>query len=433
MSMKTSKAGRKVAGVALMFVAILILLSSMPSSPTTQNASGVDKAPDWTLKDTDGNNWTLREFEGKKVVLIDFMSLSCHSCEIVEDNLQKVYPDYKDKDVFIISVDVFPDDTEQKLRDHKNKNDIPWSMALDKDDLLTKYGVTEIAKVIIIDKKGYAVYENTGVTSEEELREKLDAALKEELKPIDINPLSLWVLAIFAGVASFFSPCAFPMFPGYMTFYFKKHMEQADKELKVGKAAASGSVTAAGIILVYIIIGAAILLAGTVIVPFISALQLVIGILLLILGALMMTNIQYDGIIAPFRKIGNKLKGKKKDKPGTEKKGDGFYAGLFVYGAGYGGAAAACTLPVFLGVILGGISTGNFFTGILLLMVYTLVAAVLMIVVTVALAVVGHKAVQKIAQYTTAIKKISGLVLLLAGVYLVLFWLISSGHLTLPW
>jgi len=55
-----------------------------------------------------------------------------------------------------------------------------------------------------------------------------------------------------------------------------------------------------------------------------------------------------------------------------------------------------------------------------------------MIIVTVAIAVVGHQAVQKMAKYTNAIKKISGLVLLIAGVYLVLFWLAANRYISIP-
>jgi cytochrome c-type biogenesis protein len=243
-----------------------------------------------------------------------------------------------------------------------------------------------------------------------------------------MNPVSLWVLAIFAGFASFFSPCAFPMFPGYMAYYFKKNIEQQEKKLNVAKAAGSGTVSALGIITVYVIIGGLVIVAGAAILPYVGKLQLIIGIILLFLGALMMTNLQYDKIVSPFRKA---FSGVGKDKDG-KKKDVGFYAGLFIYGAGYGGAAAACTLPVFLAVILAGIATGSLLTGLMLLLVYTFIAALLMVLVTVAIAVVGHQAVQKLAKYTNLIKKISGFVLLIAGVYLVLFWLAANGYADIP-
>jgi len=388
-------------------------------------------APSINVTDTDGKNWTLRQWREKKVVLIDLMAIACESCKVVTQNLKSIYPDYKDR-VAVISIDVW--NTIDKVSDLKKLKDdekIPWPIALDTDKVKTKYNADQIAKVIIVDAYGYVVYMNTGITSKGTLKEKLDKAIAGSLKPMNPNTASLWAMAITAGFASFFSPCAFPMFPGYMAYYFKKNLEQKEKKLNVGKAALSGSVAAMGIIVVYLIIGGLIILVGGAVYPYFSKLQIIIGCILLFLGALMMTNLQYDKVVAPFRRA---FSGVGKGKVGADgKKQDaGFYTGLFIYGAGYGGAASACTLPVFLAVILGGFATGSVLFGLFLLMIYTFIAAVLMIIVTVAIAVVGHQAVQKMAKYTNAIKKISGLVLLIAGVYLVLFWLAANRYISIP-
>jgi cytochrome c-type biogenesis protein len=389
------------------------------------------RAPDFNVTDTDGKNWTLRQWQDKKVVLIDLMAITCESCKVVTQNIKDIYSDYKDR-VFVISIDVWNTiDSVSDLKKFKSDEAIPWPMALDTDKVITKYNGDQIAKVVIVDSYGYVVYMNTGVMDKPVLKDKLDKAIAGSLKPITVNPVSLWAMAITAGFASFFSPCAFPMFPGYMAFYFKKNLEQKEKKLNVGKAAASGTVSALGIIMVYLIIGGLILLVGQAIIPFFSKLQLIIGIILLFLGALMMTSIQYDRIVAPFRKAFGGI-GKGKVNPDGTKKDLGFYSGLFLYGAGYGGAASACTLPVFLAVIIGGFATGSVLFGLFLLLLYTLIAAILMVIVTVAIAVVGHQAVQKLAKYTNAIKKISGLVLLIAGVYLVLFWLAANGYVNIP-
>jgi cytochrome c-type biogenesis protein len=417
----------------LVFIALglLMLQALIPSTHVqiSQNVSATAKAPNWNLTDTDNKTWTLRQFENKKVVVIDLMAITCESCKIVGQNLKSVYKTVDKEKVFFITVDVWNTiDTVDALRKYKKDEGLNWSVALDNDNMLTKYSAQNIAKLVIIDAKGYAVYQNTGVTDEATIRSKINAAIEGSLKPISMNPVSLWVLAIFAGFASFFSPCAFPMFPGYMAYYFKKNIEQQEKKLNVAKAAGSGTVSALGIITVYVIIGGLVIVAGAAILPYVGKLQLIIGIILLFLGALMMTNLQYDKIVSPFRKA---FSGVGKDKDG-KKKDVGFYAGLFIYGAGYGGAAAACTLPVFLAVILAGIATGSLLTGLMLLLVYTFIAALLMVLVTVAIAVVGHQAVQKLAKYTNLIKKISGFVLLIAGVYLVLFWLAANGYADIP-
>ncbi|UCH90080.1 MAG: cytochrome C biogenesis protein, partial [Thermoplasmata archaeon] len=62
---------------------------------------------------------------------------------------------------------------------------------------------------------------------------------------------------------------------------------------------------------------------------------------------------------------------------------------------------------------------------IIVLFLYIISMVVLMIAVTVAIAILGQSAVQKLASYTGAIKKFSGIVLIIVGIYLIVFNLLS--------
>jgi peroxiredoxin len=166
--------------VCILITLIFLLLAGPPSMVTAD-----DKAPDFLLTDTDGNNWTLREFEGNKTVLIDLMAIDCDYCARLERNLKAVYPDYKD-DVFMITVDVWKNsETEQELRDHKEANNVSWPMAMDTDGLKEKFGAGTIPLIVIIDLDGRIVFEHVGVMSEEELRQELDRAIEEPVPIVD--------------------------------------------------------------------------------------------------------------------------------------------------------------------------------------------------------------------------------------------------------
>ena len=166
--------------VCILIGLILLVLAGPPSMVTAD-----DKAPDFFLTDTDGNNWTLREFEGNKTVLIDLMAIDCEYCARLERNLKAVHPDYKD-DVFMITVDVWKNsETEQELRDHKEANNVSWPMAMDTDGLKEKFGAKTIPKIVIIDQNGKTVFEHVGVMSEEELRQELDRAIYEPVPIVD--------------------------------------------------------------------------------------------------------------------------------------------------------------------------------------------------------------------------------------------------------
>jgi cytochrome c-type biogenesis protein len=416
---------RQFAGIALLFAGFLVI--ALASGIGAETA---EFAPDFTVTDTDGETFKLSEFRDKKMVLIDVMYEACENCKIVEKSLKNLYPEWKDK-VEFISIDSV--DNMDIVRNYKKTHNVPWRMAPDDQNImLTKYNINSAPTIIIVDIEGYATFKQSAIVAEQEIENQLELAYKGEAQRITISPVSVYALAIFAGVASFFSPCAFPMFPGYMSFYMNKHMESGEKPTGK-KAAASGSIAALGIIIVYVISGVLILGGASFVTPYIGALQLLVGIILVILGLLMLTEIQYYSIIRPFQNLFAKLKQKKEDEDEEVRKEKGFYAGLFAYGIGYGSAAAGCTLPVFLGVILAAMTSGTLLNGILVLIIYTAVAAALMVVVTVAVAIVGLPALQKLSQRTNAIKKTSGVVLFLAGLYLTFFWAAAHGIQEFMW
>ncbi|UCE73595.1 MAG: redoxin domain-containing protein [Methanomassiliicoccales archaeon] len=432
---KKATSGNKKLTVVLVAIFLILSGAAVILFFLGQESGEIEEAPDFTLADIDGNTFNLTDFRGQ-VVLLDMMSIPCESCKIVEKDLKDIYPEYKDEVVFI-SIDILADDTDEMLRDYRVSHDIEWTIARDTDEIILKYSSEAIPKIVIIDADGYATYEHTGTTDKSELKSELDRAISGEAQAISITEASLFSLAIFAGIASFFSPCAFPMLPGYIAYYLRKDVEAGGK-IPMKRAALSGTISATGIIIVYLIIGIIMVFAGTSIEEYTAFFTLIVGIILIALGVLMFTPLQYWKIVRPFQNLWARLKGlgKKKSKEKEGKETDsittgasepGFYSGLFLYGLGYGAAAAGCTAPLFIAVVLAAMAIGSFLMGILILILYTVTAALLMLAVTMAIAYFGAGAAQKLSKHTEKIKKISGAVLVVVGVYLIWFYLAAAG------
>jgi cytochrome c-type biogenesis protein len=88
---------------------------------------------------------------------------------------------------------------------------------------------------------------------------------------------------------------------------------------------------------------------------------------------------------------------------------------------GYAAAAAGCVAPVIFSAIVAGMAIG-LIGGIINILIYSLTAALLMIVVTVMLAMAGKRYINQLKAYTPVIKKISAAVLIVVGVYLIYFF-----------
>jgi cytochrome c-type biogenesis protein len=408
----------------IMGIVILgILLISM-GAVAAVFSSGNDKAPELEMRDVDGNEIKLSDYEGK-VVFLEFMSIECPTCQKLNKHMNEVYAEYKD-DIVMISVDVEQQETASDLKDYAEEKGSNWIFAIPKDHnvVRTSFFVEQIPKVYIIDKEGYVTYEGVGDISTGELKEKISAAKSGMAPRITIYSQPLIILAFAAGVASFFSPCSFPMLPGYVGYYLGKDeqviQEQDQKKKILKKALPTGIAAAFGILIVYLLLGALIMIIGAPIYPYITILAPIAAIFVIVLGILMLTNYQYYFITDRVNKYVNAVLSriKFKDKTLADRINDNELGGIFAYGMGYGFAAAGCTLPIFLLIITGALSTGGFLSGMLMFLVYGLGAAIFMVAVTLLVATSKDSILNKMKMSTHKIKVISGLFMIVAGIAL---------------
>ena len=188
---------------------------------------GESDAPDFTLKDTEGKTFSLSDYEGEKVVILDFMYTTCEPCErFVKNSLEPYSKIMGNDDVVILSISVFGFDSESELADMAN--DYGWRHAMGdpNGDIEIAYGVEGTPKLFIIDKNGQITYEAGGSptskavpNNREDLELEVNKALTGQGALVKVKESSIYLFAIGAGVMVFFSPCSFPMLPGYMAFY----------------------------------------------------------------------------------------------------------------------------------------------------------------------------------------------------------------------
>ncbi|HEV8049657.1 MAG TPA: cytochrome c biogenesis protein CcdA [Thermoplasmata archaeon] len=421
---------------------VLALLASVlfvGQSAPPASASG-SSAPDFTLNDIYGHPFTLSSYRSSAVVVIEFTSLSCSECQIVEQSMMTLYSTYNDTgktNVQIISVYIEPQfgDSVPALKAYHNKNNITWWMAQDTSSLAVSraYGVSVIPNVVMVDKQGDVVYQQTGAQSTSQLEASISQSLAGKAAPISLVTVSVFSLAMVAGVSTFFSPCAFPMFPGYMSLFLGLNATKTESTPAFGgsykgaarRAALAGSITALGMIVVFLVVGIALIVAASAVSGYIPYLLIVVGVVLVGLGALLLTNLQYWRVVEPLQRLWQRIRGKPANPEvvgaDTPASGGRFYLKLFSYGMGYAAAAAGCVAPVIFSAIIAGLALG-LLGGIINILIYSLTAALLMIVVTVLLAMAGKRFVNQLKAYTPVIKKVSAAVLIIVGVYLVYFY-----------
>jgi cytochrome c-type biogenesis protein len=202
-------------------------------------------------------------------------------------------------------------------------------------------------------------------------------------------------VAFGAGVATFFSPCAYALLPGYVGYYLAASEGGKGRSPLVG-AALRGLAAVVGVIAVFAGIGLAVLVARPVVRPAIGVLEPVVGVALVAFGVAVLADRGPSWHVSlPARRES--------------------VLGFAVFGAVYAVAAAGCVAPFVLAIVAEALtlSAGGAF---LVLAAYTVGFAGLLLSATVAIAVGRDALFGRLANRQTLLHRTAGAALVLAGI-----------------
>ena len=199
--------------------------------------------------------------------------------------------------------------------------------------------------------------------------------------------------AVAAGVATFFSPCAYPLLPGYVGFY----VNQTDAtEASIAGAGARGIAAAVGVLATFGMLAGATVRVGNATLANVTVFEVLIG-GLLVVGGILVAAGRTPSVSVPLPKRRASV------------------LGFGLFGAGYALAGAGCVAPVFLAVIARSIAlpTG---TAALVVLTYAGVVAALMAATTVATGVGLVSNAGRLTAYSGGLKRLAGVVMAVAGI-----------------
>lgn len=241
-----------------------------------------------------------------------------------------------------------------------------------------------------------------------------------------LGDLSLIAFAFSAGAFTFFAPCAYPLLPGYVSYYLGRSTGAAAADGGVGetgrgraaagtaalpatasrliRAAGVGVLVSVGFFAVYAVLAGTVVALGARFLAGISLLELVVGGLLVVMGAGMALGWKPP---TPTVRLPERRRSA---------------AGYVGFGVLYAAAAAGCTAPVFVGVALKALSSGPAMAAATF-GAYASGMAVLMVGVTV-LSALGREALLSVlVRRADLVTRTAGVLLVLAGLVQIYFFL----------
>lgn len=228
---------------------------------------------------------------------------------------------------------------------------------------------------------------------------------------------NLPVLAVMAGVASFFSPCAFPLLPSYLSFYTEvsgdgRRAHRSARALGLGLAAAGGVLTftlvlGATIGLLGVSAGQALSISGPEPSIFVLWFRGLVGVLLVALGLAQWFDVNLKPGLA------DKLAWYTR----PNRQGNGGATTLYLYGFGYTAAGMGCTGPILAGLTIVALATGGFSTAITTFAVFAITMGGLMLLVSGLVATSQDTLIQRLKAGTPRIKQVASVLLVLVGLF----------------
>ncbi len=170
----------RIAAVLLLTFMVLGLLScghEQPAGATQKgSSSALEKAPDFTLKDLDGNPFSLKDTAGK-VVILDFFATWCPPCQAEIPHFQAMYEAFKDDGLVIVGVSL--DQAEPKaIKSFAAKYGVTYPMIMGDQEVIASYGgIRSIPTTFILDRKGRIVSKAIGFRPKEFFEEEIKKLL----------------------------------------------------------------------------------------------------------------------------------------------------------------------------------------------------------------------------------------------------------------
>jgi len=409
---------------------------------------------------TNDTGWFQLSDHPGKVVIIDMMAHDCSNCHDVqnhiEDEMDGWYAQASDRELLIIGYGAWYQESLTYLNMSEGAYTVPrYATGLGSTDaaiingtertdpvrLLTPGGTGAIPVVLVIDHQGYIVGQETTGTptdgwstfdgavatalagSESEIAELRTFGVAQ----VDQSMVGVIFLGAMLSILVYFSPCAFPVLPGFISYYLTLGARE-DELIASGKLRGSmpnslviGTLSAFGMWTFFFLIGALAAIMGDAFASsgIIHDIALGIAALLFILGFFMLTG-GTAHLMGWVQRLVDRYSTTEMDERFTPRRN------MYLYGIGYAAASIDCTAAAVIPFViyLSTISTRAVVFGLGALMLGLLF---LMITVVSMVGLGRQAAINFLRRATEMIKQVGSWMMMFAGLVLMIY--ISSGGL----
>ena len=138
--------------VLIFFVCALVLLSiALLPNNYSNNSSPGDKYEGFTLTDYDGNKHSLSDYTESKAIVIMFIATKCPVSNDYNSRMEKVFNDYKDKEVTFLGINSNKSEDISEIGIHAKDNELTFTILKDEKNIIAdKFEASYTPEILVL-------------------------------------------------------------------------------------------------------------------------------------------------------------------------------------------------------------------------------------------------------------------------------------------
>lgn len=114
------------------------------------------QAPEWTLKDAEGNEVSLSDYRGKPLIL-HFWATWCPYCTKLQPGLESLYQDFQQDGLELLGISFLEDEGAEPQKALESRGHT-FKTVINGDEVAKEYGVKGTPTTFFIDRNGTVIW-----------------------------------------------------------------------------------------------------------------------------------------------------------------------------------------------------------------------------------------------------------------------------------
>jgi peroxiredoxin len=144
--------------ISFLCTIVLLSVALVPNNYLNHYAPG-DKFEGFTLTDYEGNKHSLSDYTESKVIVIMFIATKCPVSNDYNSRMEKVYIDYKNKDVTFLGINSNKTEDILEIRDHAKDNGLTFTILKDEKNIIAdKFDASFTPEIYVLSNEFELLY-----------------------------------------------------------------------------------------------------------------------------------------------------------------------------------------------------------------------------------------------------------------------------------